>query len=80
MDAVHEEQRQRNGGDSGVLNDVSIESARGRARPFDCAACYIFGLAKNHGRVDAKNGTASLAGLTSVGVPAGGTLGYTNRA
>ena len=73
VDAIHEDQRQQHGGNAGVLNDGSIESALARARHrfeytgpglLECAACYIFGLAKNHGYVDANKRTAFLAGLT----------------
>jgi death-on-curing protein len=73
VDAINEDQRQQHGGNSGVLNDGSIESALARARHrfeyngaglFECAACYIFGLAKNHGYVDTNKRTAFLAGLT----------------
>ncbi len=56
-----------------MLNDGSIESALARARHrfectgaglLECAACYIFGLAKNHGYNDANKRTACMAGLT----------------
>ena len=70
---IHEDQRQLYGGNSGVLNQREIELALGRARNrleygqsdlFDCAACYIFGLAKNHGYQDANKRTAFACGLT----------------
>ena len=57
----------------GVLNEGGIDSALGRARNrfeytgadlFECAACYIFGLAKNHGYQDANKRTAFATGLT----------------
>lgn len=73
VDAIQEDQRQQHGGNAGVLNDGSIESALARARHrfeytgaglLECAACYIFGLAKNHGYCDANKRTAYMAGLT----------------
>ena len=73
VDAIHEDQRQQHGGNAGVLNDGSIESAFARARHrfeytgaglLECAACYVFGIAKNHGYVDANKRTAYLVGLT----------------
>lgn len=73
VDAIHEDQRQQHGGNAGVLNDGSIESALARARHrfehtgaglLECAACYVFGIAKNHGYVDANKRTAYMVGLT----------------
>lgn len=73
VDAIQEDQRQQHGGNAGVLNDGSIESALARARHraeytgaglLEGAACYIFGLAKNHGYVDANKRTAYMVGLT----------------
>ncbi len=73
VDAIHEDQRQQHGGNAGILNDGSIESALARARHrfeydgadlFECAASYIFGIAKNHGYVDANKRTAYMVGLT----------------
>ena len=73
VDLIHEDQRQQYGGNAGVLNEGGIESALGRARNrfeysdadlFECAACYIFGLAKNHGYQDANKRTAFATGLT----------------
>lgn len=73
VDAIQEDQRQQHGGNAGVLNAASIESALARARHraeytgaglLECAACYIFGLAKNHGYVDANKRTAYMVGLT----------------
>ena len=73
VDAIHEDQRQQHGGNTGVLDDGSIESALARARHrfeytgaglLECAACYIFDLAKTHGYVDASKRTAFLAGLS----------------
>ena len=73
VDAIQEDQRQQHGGNAGVLNDGSIESALARARHraeytggglLECAAYYIFGLAKNHGYVDANKRTAYMVGLT----------------
>lgn len=73
VDAIQEDQRQQHGGNAGVLNDGSIESALARARHryehtsaglLECAACYIFGLTKNHGYVDANKRTAYMVGLT----------------
>ena len=73
VDLIHEDQRQQFGGNVGVLNEGGIESAIARARNrfeyagadlFECAACYIFALAKNHGYQDANNRTAFATGLT----------------
>jgi death-on-curing protein len=73
VDAIHDDQRQLNGGNPGVLNDGGIESALFRPRNrfdytgadlFECAASYIFGLAKNHGYQDANKRTAFASGLT----------------
>jgi death on curing protein len=73
VDAIQEDQRQQHGGNAGVVNDGSIESALARARHrfeysgaglLECAACYIFGIAKNHGYVDANKRTAYMVGLT----------------
>ena len=73
VDAIQEDQRQQHGGNAGVLNAGSIESALARARHrfeytgaglLECAACYIFGLAKNHGYVDANKRTVYMVGLT----------------
>ena len=73
VDAIHEDQRRLNGGSPGVLNEGGIESAIFRPRNrfeytgadlFECAACYIFGLAKNHGYQDANKRTAFASGLT----------------
>lgn len=73
MDLIHEDQRQQFGGNAGVLNQGSVESAIACAQNrfadtgadlFECAACYIFGLAKNHGYHDANKRTAFATGLT----------------
>ncbi len=73
VDAIHEDQRQHHGGNAGVLNEGGIESALARARNryeytaadvFECAACYIFGIAKNHGYQDANKRTAYMCGWT----------------
>ena len=73
VDAIHEDQRQLNGGSPGVLNEGGIESAIFRPRNrfeytgadlFECAACYIFALSKNHGYQDANKRTAFATGLT----------------
>lgn len=73
VDAIHEDQRQQHGGNAGVLNEGGIESALARARNrfeyaaadlFECAACYVFGLTKNHGYQDANKRTAYMAGWT----------------
>lgn len=73
VDAIQEDQRQQHGGNAGVVNDGSIESALARARHrfeysgaglLECAACFIFGIAKNHGYVDANKRTAYMVGLT----------------
>lgn len=73
VDAIQEDQRQQHGGNAGVLNDGSVESAMAGARHrfegtgaglLECAACYIFGFAKNHGYADANKRTAYMVGLT----------------
>lgn len=73
LDLIHHGQLQDHGGNVGVLNEGSIESAIARARNrfaneqasvFECAAAYGFGLAKNHGYQDANKRTAYLAGIT----------------
>ena len=73
IDAIHEDQRQQHGGNAGVRNNESIESALARARHrfeysgaslHECAASFIFGIAKNHGYADANKRTGFMAGLT----------------
>ena len=73
VDLIHGDQRQQFGGNAGVLNDGSIESALARAQNrfeytgadlFECAASYIFGLAKNYGFQDANKRTAYMIGWT----------------
>ena len=73
VDVIHEDQRQQHGGNAGVLDENIIGSALARARHrfeytgaglLECAACCIFGLAKNHGYVDANTRTAFMTGLT----------------
>lgn len=73
MDGIHETLRRQFGGNFGVLNADGIESAIARARNrfeytgtdlFECAACYVFGLAKNHGYQDANKRTAYMSGWT----------------
>jgi len=73
VDLIHEDQRRLYGGNVGVLNDGGVGSAISRARNrfeytdadvFECAASYIFGLAKNHGYNDANKRTAFATGLT----------------
>ena len=73
VDAIHEDQRQQHGGNAGVLNEGGVESALARARNrfeyaaadlFECAACYVFGLTKNHGYQDANKRTAYMASWT----------------
>jgi death-on-curing protein len=73
VDLIHNGQLLDHGGNVGVLNEGSIESAIARARNrfayeqaslFDCAAAYVFGLAKNHGYRDANKRTAYMAGIT----------------
>lgn len=73
VDLIHHGQLQDHGGNVGVLNDGSIESAIARARNrfvyeqasvFACAAAYLFGLAKHHGYQDANKRTAYMACLT----------------
>ena len=70
---IHEDQRQQHGGNPGVLNDGAVESAIARAQNrfeyagadlYECAASYIFGLAKNHGYQDANKRTAYMTGWT----------------
>jgi len=76
-DHMHEDQRRLYGGNVGVLNDGGVESAIARARNrfeytnadvFECAASYIFGLAKNRGYQDANKRTAFATGLTCLRV------------
>ncbi len=73
LDAIQEDQRQQHGGNAGILNSGSIDSALGRPRNrfayegaglFACAASYVFGIAKNHGYQDANKRTAYMAALT----------------
>ena len=73
VDAIQEDQRQQHGGYPGVLNEGSVESALARPRNrfeykkadlWECAACYIVGLAKNHGYRDANKRTAYMSGWT----------------
>ena len=73
MDLIHEDQRQQYRGRVGVLNPGGIDSAIARARNrledtsadlLECAACYLFGLAKNHAYQDANKRTAFATGLT----------------
>jgi death-on-curing protein len=73
VDLIHEDLRRQFGGNVGVLNEGGIESALARAPNrfaytgadvFECAACYIFGLAKNHGYQDANKRTAYMCGWT----------------
>lgn len=56
-----------------MLNDGAVESAIARAQNrfeyagadlYECAASYIFGLAKNHGYQDANKRTAYMTGWT----------------
>jgi death on curing protein len=73
VDRIQEAQRQRYGGNSGVLNNNAIESALARAQRktvcgdtsfFDCASAYAFGLARNHGYRDANERTAYISAIT----------------
>jgi death-on-curing protein len=73
VDAMQETLRQQFGGNAGILNDGSIESALARPRNrhaydggtlFQCAAAYVFGLAKNHGYQDSNKRIAYMAGIT----------------
>lgn len=73
VDAIQEDQRHQHGGNPGVLNDSLVESALARpqnrfaytgADLFECAACYIYGLAKNHGYADANKRTGYMVGVT----------------
>lgn len=66
-DLIHEEQRQAHGGAFGVRDSGAIDSALGRAQArfvygggdlAEIAAAYAYGLAKNHGYVDANKRTA----------------------
>lgn len=79
VDLIHEDQRRLYGGNAGVLSNGSVESAISRARNrfeytgadlFECAASYIFGIAKNHGYQDANKRTAYATGLTFLRVNA----------
>jgi death-on-curing protein len=71
-DAIHEQLRQQHGGNAGVLNEGGIESALSLPQNlaytgvdlFECAACYVFGLAKNHGYQDANKRTAYMTAWT----------------
>ena len=73
LDAIQEDQRQQHGGNTGILNGGSIDSALGRPRNrfvyegaglFACAASYLFGIARNHGYQDANTRTSYMAALT----------------
>lgn len=73
VDLIHHDQRQQFGGNAGVLSDGAIESALARARNrfeyadadlFECAASYVFGLAKSRGYEDARKRTAYASGWT----------------
>ncbi len=73
VDLIHLGQLQDPGGNVGVLNEGSIESAIARARNryacgqaslFECAAAYLFELAKNHGYQDANRRTAYMTCIT----------------
>lgn len=73
VDLIHLGQLQDHGGNVGVLNEGSIESAIARARNryvyeqasiFECAAAYLFGLASNHDYEDASKRSAFLASIT----------------
>ena len=72
-DAIHEQLRQQHGGNAGVLNEGGIESALSRlqnrfaytgADLFECAAAYVYGLAKNHGYQDANKRTVYMTAWT----------------
>lgn len=73
VDAIQEDQRQQHGGNIGIRDNGSIDSALGRPRNrfayegaglFACAASYLFGLATNHGYQDANTRTAYMASIT----------------
>ncbi len=73
VDLIHDDLRQQYGGNAGMRNPGGIDSVIARAQNrfeytgaelFECAACYIFGLAKNHGYQDANKRTAFATGLT----------------
>ena len=73
VDAIHSGQLRDHGGNLGVVNEGSIESAIARAQNrfasehasiFECAAAYVFGLTKNHGYQDANKRTGYMAGIT----------------
>ena len=73
VDLIHLGQLQDHGGNVGALSEGSIESAIARARNryayeqasiFDCAAAYLFGLAKNHGYQDANKRSAYMVCIT----------------
>ncbi len=73
VDLIHNAQLQVHGGNVGVVNEGSIESAIARPRNrhaceqaslFESAAAYVFGLARNHAYQDANKRTAYMAGIT----------------
>jgi death-on-curing protein len=73
VDRLQERLRQQHGGNPGVLSDHLIESALARPRHqfayagadlVQCAAAYLYGLAKNHGYADANKRVAYLAAVT----------------
>ncbi len=77
VDAIQEDQRQQHGGNVGVLNSGSVDSALARPRNrfvYDgaglcgCAASYLFGLAKNHGYHDANKRTAYMSAVTFLAI------------
>lgn len=67
LDAIHDEQIREHGGSAGVRDDGLLESALARPRNkfaysetdlATLAAAYAFGIAKNHGFVDANKRAA----------------------
>jgi len=77
VDAIQEDRRRHHGGNRGILNAGSIESATGRPRNrfayegaglFACAASYACGLARNHGYRDANKRTAYMAAVTFLAI------------
>ena len=75
--AVHEELIAEHGGSSGIRDEGLLESALGRPRnrfahgtptPFERAAAYAFGIARNHPFVDGNKRTALMAAYVFLGL------------
>lgn len=64
VEAFHAEQLRRHGGAAGLRDENALEAALARAEnptPYDLAAAYIFGIARNHAFVDGNKRTAIVA-------------------